>query len=405
MAEQALSGMKVVDLTDYISGPVCTKRLADYGADVIKVERIGTGDGARKMGPFHHDDPHPEKSGLFLYLNTNKRGITLDLKTRLGKQIFLELVKRSDVVVENFTPGVMEELGLSYDDLVKVNPRLVMTSITPFGQTGPYREYEMTELMAFGMGGPMYHKGAVDREPVKYGATPSLYHAGAVAAMATAVAYYGMGRHGTGDYIDVSIMDTQLGTMDGRVSALIQYQYSGRLSPRGLTMGVGPAGTGSGMFPCADGYVHFYGGLRLERQTRMMGDPPELADRKFYDPETQGEPEVREEYEAYFLSWLMGHTKQEIFEMGQKSGNVCAPMNNIGEVLEDPQADFRGFFVEVDHPVTGKVNYPGRPFVMEETPWLLRRPAPLLGQHNAEVYSELGYSKEDRVMLRESRII
>jgi len=405
MADQALSGMNVIDLTDHIAGPVCTKRLADYGADVIKIERPRTGDGARNMGPFYHDEPHLEKSGLFLYLNTNKRGITLDLTTMLGKEIFLELVKRADVVVENSTPGVMGRLGLTYEDLEKVNPRLVMTSISPFGQTGPYKEYDMTELMAFGMGGPMYHRGAADREPMKYGATPSLYHAGAVAAMATAVAYYGMGRHGTGDYIDVSIMDTQLGTMDGRVSALIQYQYSGRSAPRGNPMGVGAAGTGSGMFPCADGYVHFYGGVRLERQTRMMGNPPELSDPKFYDPETMGEPEVREEYEAYFLSWLMDHTKQEIFELGQAAGNVCAPMNNIDEVVDDPQANFREFFIEVDHPMTGKVKYPGRPFVMEESPWMLRRPAPLLGQHNAEVYSELGYSNEDLVTLRQSQVI
>jgi crotonobetainyl-CoA:carnitine CoA-transferase CaiB-like acyl-CoA transferase len=397
--------MRVVDLTQYIEGPVCTKRLADYGADVIKIEPPGTGDGARNMGPFYHDEPHPEKSGLFLYLNTNKRGITLALENTLGKEIFLELVKKADVVVESFKPGTMERLGLSYDDLETVNPRLVMTSISPFGQTGPYREYEMTELMAFGMGGPMYHRGHADREPLKYGATPTLYHAGAVAAMATAVAYYGMCRHGTGDYIDVSIMDTQLGTMDGRVSALVQYQYTGVVGSRGSPMGVGPAGTGSGMFPCADGYVHFYGGLRLERQTRMMGNPPELMDPKFYNPETQGDPLVREEYEAYFLSWLMNHTKQEVFELGQAVGNVCAPMKTIDEVLEDPQVKIRELFAEVDHPMTGKVKYPGRPFVMEKSPWAMRRPAPLLGQHNTEVYSELGYSKEDLVALRQSNVI
>lgn len=404
MTEQALSGMKVLDLSNYITGPVCTKRLADYGADVIKIEHPTTGDGARKVGPFFHDEPHLEKSGLFLYLNTNKRGITLDIETQQGKALFNELVEQADVVVENSTPGTMEDLGLSYEDLIKVNPRLVMTSITPFGQVGPYRKYEITELMAFGMGGPMYHRGARDREPLKYGATPSLYHAGAVAAMATAVAYYGMSRHGTGDYVDVAVMDTQLATMDGRVSALIQYQYTGRVSPRGPGL-VNAAGTGSGMFPCADGYVHFYGGLRLERQTRMMGNPPELMDPKFYDPETQGDPAVREEYEAYFLAWLMDHTKQEIFEMGQAAANVCAPMNNVGEVLEDPQVKFRDFFVEIDHPATGKVKYPGRPFVMEETPWTLRRPAPLLGQHNAEVYLDLGYSKEDLVSLRQSHVI
>ncbi len=405
MDQQALSGMSVIDLTSTIAGPMCTKRLADFGADVIKIEPPGSGDGARNMGPFYHDEPHPEKSGLFLYLNTNKRGITLNLETRLGKEIFLDLVKKTDVVVESFKPGVMERLGLSYEQLAKVNPRLVMTSITNFGQTGPYRDYELTELMAFGMGGPMFHKGQPGREPVKYGGTPSLSHAGAVAAMATVVAYYGMCRHGAGDYIDVSIVDTQIGTMDGRVSALMQYQYTGKVGPRGTAIGVGPAGAGSGMFPCADGYVHFYGGTRVERQIKMMGNPPELMDPKFCDPETQGDPLVREEYEAYFLSWLMSHNKQEIFERGQEVGNVCAPMKTVDEVMEDPQAKMRDLFVFVDHPVTGKVKYPGRPFIMEETPWAMRRPAPLLGQHNADVYSELGYSKEDLVALRQSNII
>ncbi|MBI4339942.1 MAG: CoA transferase [Chloroflexi bacterium] len=405
MDQQALSGMRVIDLTHYIAGPACTKRLADYGADVIKVERPGTGDGVRNIGPFYHDDPHPEKSGLFLYLNTNKRGITLNLKTRLGKDILLELVKKADVVVESFRPGVMERLGLAYEDLEKVNPRLVMTSISNFGQTGPYRDYGMTELMAFGMGGPMYHKGQPDREPVKYGGMPSIFHAGAVASMATVVVYYGMCRHGTGDYIDVSILDTQIGTLDGRVSALVQYQYTGHVGPRGAALGVGPAGAGSGMFPCADGYVHFYGGTRLERQTKMMGDPPELMDPKFYDPETQADPLVREEYEAHFLSWLMRHTKREIFELGQKTTNVCAPRYTIDEVLEDPHIRLRDVFVQVEHPMTGQVKYPGRPFVMEETPWAIRRAAPLLGQHNVEVYSELGYSKKDLVVLRENHII
>ncbi|MBI4311498.1 MAG: CoA transferase [Chloroflexi bacterium] len=405
MGEQALSGMRVIDLTHYLAGPMCTKRLADYGADVIKVERPGTGDGARSLGPFYHDDPHPEKSGLFLYLNTNKRGITLNLKAALGKEIFLELARKADVVVESFKPGVMKRLGLSYDELRQVNPRLVMTSVSNFGQSGPYRDYELTELMTFGMGGPMQHKGHHDREPVKYGGRPSVYHAGAVAAMATVVGYYGMVRHGTGDYIDMSIVDTQIGSMDGRVAALLQYQFTGQNGHRGSVIGVGPAGAGSGMFPCADGYVHFYGGTRLDRQIKMMGNPPELRDPKFYNPETQADPSVQEEYEAYFLGWLMNHTKKEIFELGQEAANVCAPMYTTDEVLEDAHVKMRGVFVPVEHPMTGKVTYPGRPFVMEKTPWVVLRPAPLLGQHNAEVYSELGYSAQDMVALRQDHII
>ncbi len=403
MAEQALSDMKVIDLSQYIAGPACSKLLADYGADVIKIERPGTGDGARSMGPFYHDEPDLEKSGLFLYLNTNKRGITLNLKSKLGKEILLELVKKADVVVENFKPGVMERLGLSYEDLEKANPKLVMTSISNFGQTGPYRDYKLTELTAFGIGGPMYSSGMAEREPVKYGGTPSIYHSGAVAAMSTAVAYYGMRRHGTGEQIDISIMETQAGTIDRRLTSLVSYQYNGRVTPRGATAGGAIA---SGYFPCADGYVMFSaGGPRLERVTEMLGNPPELMDPKFYTPQAQRDPDLKDEYDAIFLGWCMEHTKQEIFAIGQKFHNICSAMYTIDEVFDDPQVKYREFMVEVDHPITGKLKYPGRPFVMGETPWTLLRPAPTLGQHNQEVYSELGYAREDLVKLRETGVI
>jgi len=404
MADQALSGMRVIDLTESIAGPAGTKRLADYGADVIKVEPPGRGDEARSMGPFFHDEPHPEKSGMFLYLNTNKRGITLNLDSRMGREILLKLVANADALVESYKPGVMERRGLSYDELCSVNPRLVMTSLSNFGQTGPYKDYETSELITSGMGGYMHTKGRADREPVKYGATTSLYYAGALAAMATVVAYYGARRHGTGEYVDISVMEALAGSVDGRLQAILGYQYTGRATSRAGTPG--GAQIASGMFPCADGYVYFSaGGPRLGRVTEMMGNPPELRDPKFYDPVRQREPAVKDEYETYFLAWLMSHTKQEVFELGQATGNICSAMYTIGEVLDDPQVKARDLFVDVDHPMTGKVKYPGRPFVMEETPWALIRPAPLLGQHNTEVYSELGYTKADLVTLRGANII
>ena len=393
----------MLDLTQYIAGPASTKLLADYGADVIKVERPGVGDGARSMGPFYHDEPHPEKSGLFLYLNTNKRGITLNLKSKLGNEIFKELVKGVDVVVENFKPGVMERLGLGYQELETINPKLVMTSISNFGQDGPYRDYKITELMAFGIGGPMQSSGLGEREPVKYGGTPSIYHSGAVAAMATTVAFYGMRRNGTGEYTDISIMETQAGTIDRRLTSLVSYQYSGRITPRGATAGGAIA---SGYFPCADGYVMFSaGGGRLERVTEMLGNPPELMDPRFYTAEAQRDPDIKEEYDAILLGWCMEHTKQEIFVIGQKFRNICSAMYTIDEVFDDPQVKYREFMVDVDHPITGKLKYPGRPFIMQETPWMLRRPAPTLGQHNQEVYSELGYATEDLTKLGKIGVI
>ena len=403
MANQALSDMKVIDLTQYIAGPACTKLLADYGADVIKIERLGVGDGTRRIGPFYHDEPHPEKSGLFLCLNTNKRGITLNLKSNLGKEIFSKLVKTADVVVENFRPGVMDSLGFSYEALEQINPNLVVTSISNFGQTGPYRDYKLSELMALGMGGRMYALGDPDREPLKYGLTVSIYHAGAVAASATMFGFYGSRYQGVGQHIDVSIVETQAGSADGRINNLVRYQYSGSITPRGSILGAQyPQGT----YPCIDGYFRIAsGGPRFARTVEMMGNPPELMDPKWYTPQAPGDAKLKEEFEAYFLAFTLQHTKAELFEMGQGAGNICAPLYTVDEVYEDPHFNNRGFFTEVDHPMTGPLKYPGRPFVMEKTPWQVRRPAPLLGQHNSEVYSELGYSKEDLVIMRQGGII
>ncbi len=400
MADQALSDMRVIDLTHYIAGPVCTKFLADYGADVIKVERPGVGDGARNMGPFYHDEPHPEKSGLFLYLNTNKRGITLNLKSKLGKEIFRELVKKADAVVENFKPGVMERLGLGYQELEELNPNLVMTSISNFGQTGPYRDYKLTELIAVGTGGPMYSTGVPEREPLKYADTISIYHAGIFSAMATAAAFYGSRNLSVGQHIDISIMETQAASVNRRAYALTTYRYNGRSNPRGVRLG---SRYPHGVFPCADGYIVIssIGDAGLSKAAEMMGNPPELTDPKWHTPQAPLDEELRQEFDAIFLNWCMDHTKQEIFEMGQKLGNIIAPMNTIDEVFKDPQFNYRGVFTEVEHPVIGKVKLAGRPFVMPETPWALRRPAPLLGQHNGEVYGDLGYTPEDMVTLRE----
>ncbi len=182
MTESALEGVSVLDLTHYIAGPYCTKLLADFGADVIKIERPGTGDAARNMGPFYHDEPHIEKSLPFLYLNTNKRSVTLDLKSATGAQILRRLVRDVDVLVESFSPRVMPSLALGYEDLNKINPSLVMVSISNFGQTGPYRDYLATDIIEYALGGLMYVFGYEDRETLKQALYQSQYKAGTTAA-------------------------------------------------------------------------------------------------------------------------------------------------------------------------------------------------------------------------------
>ena len=178
MSGSPLQDVKVVDLTHHIAGPYCTKLLADFGADVIKVERPDGGDSARRLGPFPGDTPHPEKSGLFLYLNTNKRGITLNLKDPQGRSSLLELVRDADVLVENFSPRVMPSLGLDYETLAGVNPGLIMTSISSFGQSGRYRDYRATELVLYALGGMAYITGEYHREPVKHGYNQAQYLGG-----------------------------------------------------------------------------------------------------------------------------------------------------------------------------------------------------------------------------------
>ena len=185
MEDTALKSVKVIDLTQNIAGPYCTKLLADYGADVIKVERPDGGDPARRMGPFPEHEPHPEKSGIFLYLNTNKRGVTLDIKSQVGRNALLRLVKDADVLVESYSPRVMESLGLDYQTLSQVNPQLIMTSVSSFGRSGRYRDYRATELVLYSLCGMAYMTGGYHREPVKHGYNQSQYLGGISAASGT----------------------------------------------------------------------------------------------------------------------------------------------------------------------------------------------------------------------------
>jgi crotonobetainyl-CoA:carnitine CoA-transferase CaiB-like acyl-CoA transferase len=262
MPDTALADITVLDFTHGVAGPYCTKLLADYGAEVIKIERPGIGDRARQIGPFPKDVPHREKSGTFLHLNTNKRSVTLDLNEDSGREIALKLAQKSDIVVESFRPGVMARFGLDYQSLSSENPALVVTSISNFGQTGPYRDWRASELIFYGMGGELSTTGVNYREPVKMGANVGLYQAGTVAAYATLSASFAARETGTGEHIDLSIMETQAGSIDRRMSMLLAYQYTGEISVRAAQGVDGLGGYPSGVYPCADGYFQITGGAR-----------------------------------------------------------------------------------------------------------------------------------------------
>lgn len=401
MAEQPLSDVRVIDLTWHISGPACTKFFADYGADVIKIERPDGGDPARKLGPFYKDDPHPEKSGLFLFLNTSKRGITLNIKTQTGQRILKDLVKDADILVENFRPHVLPGLGLDYDTLEKINPGLVMTSISNFGQTGPYREFKASESILYGMGGAMCTTGVGDCEPVKKGMNVIQHQGGAMAASATMIAFYGARAQGTGQHVDVSLFESQMSSIDRRMSELLAYQYNNELTPRMDIAGL--MQYPYGIFPCADGYVDVAGGFMfLNRIEKVLKMP--LMEK--YGGINQFDLAHREEFmSSIWYPWVLERTRKEIVEICQESRVFSAPINTTEDLLADPAFQEREFWAEADHPVVGNLTYPGRPALCSELPWALSRPAPLLGQHNEEVYTSLGYSKADLVKLREGGII
>ncbi|MYC07347.1 MAG: CoA transferase [Chloroflexi bacterium] len=396
----ALSDLRVLDFTHYIAGPYTTKLLADYGADVLKVERPEIGDGARRMGPFPGDVPHIEKSGTFLHLNTNKRSITLNLKSQQAQDIIKRLVKNVDVVVESFRPGQMAAYGLDYAALRAINPQIVVTSISNFGQTGPYRDFRSSDLMIYGMGGEMYSTGLEDREPLKLGENVVLYQAGAIAATATMGAVFAIGSQ----HVDVSLMETQVGTIDRRMSMLLAYQYNGEISKRSATATAG--GYPNGVFICQDGYVQIAGGRNyFDRVVAMMGAPDELLDERWYAPEAQYDPELKDEFSAYFIPWCLERTKREIWQAAQEAGVLSAPINAASDLINDTGIQSRGAFAEIDHPAAGSLLYPGRPFIMQESPWSVRRPAPLLGEHTEEVLTALGYAKDDIEQLRRQGVI
>lgn len=395
---QALAGLRVLDLTHYIAGPYCTKILAGFGAEVIKIEKPGKGDMARHIGPFLNDEPGLERSGLFLYLNSNKKGITLNLKSRRGVKIFKELVKGADAVVESFSPGVMERLGLDYSTLERINPRLVMTSISNFGQTGPYRDYKSPHIITWGMSGGRYTDGDPGKLPVQGGSSLSDYVAGVFGAGGTAMALYRGNETGIGQHVDVSIFECMI---------LIAQYPSVMCSYWGQVHG-GLAKNLLGIFSCKDGYigVNFLTQPQWESICTFFGLPEVANEPKFQYSVLTVNEDCLDEARALFAPKIAEYRKMDLFQSAVEWRIPFGLVPTTQEIVESPQHKARGFFEEVDHPVMGKVTMPGAPFKMMETPWQLRSPAPLLGEHNQEVYGDrLGYSREDLGRLREQGII
>ena len=395
----ALEGVKVLDLTHHVAGPWCAKLLADYGADVLKVERP-EGDPARRMPPFYHDEVDAEKSLLFHYLNTNKRGVTLNLKTRRGCQMLKELAADADILVENFSPRVMPSLGLDFETLLQINPALVMVSISNFGQTGPYRDYRATDIVEYALGGLMYIFGAYDREPLKHALHQAQFKAGTDAASASLMAFYHQQLSGQGQQVDVSVHEC---VASGLRDVVNNYTYTGAVRRRQ------PNHSGDLTRPRAtsDGYILPNPGISAGLNWQLVVDfldAPELADDKFNSPSAR--LANAEELGRILDDRFRTQQKADVFHAAHERRFIYGMIQSPEDVLSDPQLEARGFFVEVEHPATGPVRYPGAPFIFNGTPWEIRAPAPALGQDNQAVLGEqLGNTNTELSRMRALGVI
>ena len=399
MAELALEGVKVLDLTHHIAGPYCTKLLADFGADVVKVERPD-GDPARQMPPYFHDEAGLENSLLFLYLNTSKQGVTLNLKSGPGQEMLKELVKQSDILVENFSPRVMPSLGLDYPALKEINPSLVLVSISNFGQTGPYRDYKATDIVEYALGGLMYIFGDNDREPLKHALHQAQFRAGANSASATLIALYHQRRTGEGQHVDVSIQEC---IASGLRDVVDNYVYTGAVRQRAPNH----SGELNRLRATSDGYLlptpGISGNLDWATVVEFLG-APELDDEKFSTGTARmaNTEELGRVLDQVFLT----KKKYDMFYAAQQRRFIYGMVQSPEEVLADEQLQARDYFVDIEHPVAGKIRYPGAPFLMSGTPWEAHRPAPTLGQHNSQVFGQLlGYSGDNLAQMRAMNVI
>ncbi|MGQ9675106.1 MAG: CaiB/BaiF CoA transferase family protein [Chloroflexota bacterium] len=415
-----LEGCRVLDLTDE-KGSYCGRMLGDYGADVILIEPPG-GSPARQFGPYYKDQVDPEKSLSWFYNNANKRGITLDLESEEGLSIFMRLVDTADVVVESGPPGYLDRLGVGWTQLHQRKPSLVLTSISPFGQTGPYRDFVADDLVLMAMGGMARMFGYLDSPPLRITAPQAYYLGSAHAAVATALSFYHAELTGEGQLADVSIQEAVVLSL---MVATEIWEFL-RVNPRGtgpffisprpapqrplmvpvmwpvkdgmimLTLmgGAqrGAAGSSKAIFDWAnaEGYASDMAGLEWDQQ----------------DHSTLAQEEVSR-WQASLSPWLMTKTKAELFARAVESGLLIAPVNTIKDLAESPQLAARGFWTAVLHPELNEtLVYPGAPVKMSEAPWSIRRRAPLIGEHNREVYEgELGLPSERVARMRSRGVI
>ncbi len=391
-----LSGLRVLDLTRVLAGPYCTMVLADLGAEVIKVEIPGRGDDARHFGPF----VGPE-SAYFMSLNRNKKSVTLNLKHGRGREVFLKLVRRADVLVENFRPGTMDKLGLGYERLSAENPRLVYAAISGFGHTGPYRAKPAYDIVVQGMGGIMSITGHPGGPPTRVGASIGDITAGLFGAVGILAALRERERTGRGRFVDVAMLDCQVAILE---NAIARYEVSGEVPGR-----IGnrhPSITPFTSVEASDGYLIIAVGndALWEKFCRLVGLEDLLADPRFRT--NQDRTEHWEELEPILAAIFRARTVEEWLSALEEAGIPCGPINTIDRVVSDPQVQARGMIVAVDHPDAGPVKMAASPVKLAPAPPSRYRPSPRLGEHTREVLTALaGLTEEDLAELERQGVV
>ncbi len=396
----ALAGLRILDLTD-LKGALCAKLFGDMGADVIKIEPPD-GDAMRRIGPFLDGKPHRDRSLLFWFYNTSKRGITLDLNQKAGQELLEQLVAKTDILVESAAPGTLAQLGLGYADLKQVQPNLVFTSITPFGQTGPYKEYRSSDMVAEALGGMLWTNGFPDEPPLQGMGLQAYHSASFFAAIGTLSALWARDAIGEGQWVDVSMQEAVAGAVEH--VAPFYHQGLGIEKRRGSLHW-------SRYFrvaECRDGYVmHCSLGdwTSLVEWVKGDGQGHDLEDPQWEDLT------YRKEHAEHLFDmlddWAKDYSVAELMEGAQLRRIPYAMVRPPEALVDDPQLNDRGFFSDIEHPELGRtLQYPGGPIHFTTTPWRIARRPPLLGEHNAEVYGdELGLDEDRLSALKQASVI
>jgi crotonobetainyl-CoA:carnitine CoA-transferase CaiB-like acyl-CoA transferase len=406
-----LDNYRVLDLTDE-KGSLCGKILGDLGADVIKIEKPG-GDPSRRLGPFYHDTVDPEKSLHWFAMNANKRGVTLQIENPEGREIFRKLSDKADFIIESSPPGYMDKLDLGYSSLSERNPRLIMTSITPFGQTGPYKDYKGSDIVILAMSGFMYINGDMDRAPLRMCLDQSYYLASGQAAAGTLLALQYRYASEKGQHVDVSLYDVMV---RANYREPFRWEWEKAKTPRSGNFFARGSTAFRQLWPSKDGYVTWVimmenpkpvrgwvEWMKEENQAGRWGDInwDEVANFLKWTPEDI------EAIQQSIAAFMLTHTTKELEAGSIKRGLLLSPVNPVDAVAQDEQLAARNFWKKIEHPELGdSITYPRFIYLSSESTNEIRFRAPLIGEHNAAIYGEeLGLSKDDLISLQERGII